>query len=390
MGLNETPSSERTHIGFFGIRNAGKSSLVNKITQQDMSIVSDTKGTTTDSVHKSMELLPIGAVVIIDTPGIDDEGALGELRVESAKKALNACDIALLVTENEKLNAAEIELLKLIKSKDIPYLIVHSKADLPAPRAADKLYVSAKTGEGIEALKERIAETANVRRKALHFVADFIQKNDTVVLVTPIDESAPKARMILPQQQAIRDIIDAHARAVVVQPQELADTLMAFSSPPALVVTDSQVFATVMQIVPEHIPLTSFSILMARYKEFLNSAVRGAYQLDKLPNGAHILISEGCTHHRQCNDIGTVKLPAWIRNYTHKDFQFSFSSGHTFPDDLTAFNLIVHCGGCMLGDAEMKSRQDAAEKQHTYFTNYGTLIAHMNGILERSLRIINE
>lgn len=387
MGLNSTPASERVHIGFFGVRNAGKSSLVNRITNQDMSVVSDVKGTTTDAVKKSMELLPIGPVVIIDTPGIDDTGTLGEKRVESAKKILSACHIAVLVTENDKLGEDELALLKSIKVKDIPYLIVHSKSDITGTKDG-KLYVSAKTGDGIEALKTELAKAIGAENKKVRFVADFIKANDTVILVTPIDASAPKGRMILPQQQAIRDILDANACATVVQPEQLTLTLNSLKQPPALVITDSQVFGKVMKLVPRDIPLTSFSILMARYKGFLNEAVKGAHMLDKLPEGANILISEGCTHHRQCEDIGTVKLPHWLEDYTKKKLHFHFTSGHGFPDDLSAYDLVIHCGGCMLNDAEMKNRMLTADKQNTPFTNYGTVIAKMNGILDRSIEII--
>ena len=387
MGLNSTPASERVHIGFFGIRNAGKSSLVNKITNQDMSVVSDVKGTTTDAVKKSMELLPVGAVVIIDTPGFDDEGALGEKRVESARKILNSCNVAVLVTENEKLNADELELLKLIKNRDIPYLIVHNKADLTGSKD-DKLYVSSVTGEGIEKLKEEIARVTGTLGKEIHFISDFINKGDTVILVCPIDESAPKGRMILPQQLAIRDIIDKEGIATVIQPEQLTSTLENLKRSPALVVTDSQVFGKVSALVPESIRLTSFSVLMARYKGFLNTAVKGAEALDTLKDGDTVLISEGCTHHRQCNDIGTVKLPSWLKAYTGKKLNFEFTSGHGFPNSLFGYALVVHCGGCMLNDVEIQSRYKTAETQKIPFTNYGTVIAKMNGILERSIEII--
>ncbi len=387
MGLNSTPASERVHIGFFGIRNAGKSSLVNKITNQDMSVVSDVKGTTTDAVKKSMELLPVGAVVIIDTPGFDDEGELGKKRVESARKILSSCNVAILVTENEKLNSDELELLKLIKNRDIPYLIVHNKSDITGSKEG-KLYVSTVTGEGIEKLKEEIARITGTLGKEIHFVSDFIKSGDTVILVCPIDESAPKGRMIMPQQLAIRDIIDKGATATVVQPEQLEGALNNLNKPPALVVTDSQVFGKVSKLVPESIRLTSFSVLMARYKGFLNTAVKGAQALDALNEGARVLISEGCTHHRQCNDIGTVKLPSWLKAYTGKELNFDFTSGHGFPGDLTDYDLVVHCGGCMLNDAEMQNRMKTAETQKIPFTNYGTAIAKMNSILDRSIEII--
>lgn len=384
MSLNDTASAERVHIGFFGVRNAGKSSLVNRITNQEMSVVSDVKGTTTDSVRKAMELLPVGPVVIIDTPGIDDEGELGEKRVKSAKKTLDMCDVAVLVTENETLNEAENGLVAIFREREIPYLVVVNKSDLKQDFDKSKLYVSALTGEGVEELKERIAEKAKIRTKEVRLVADFISEGDTVILVIPIDESAPKGRIILPQQQALRDILDAHARALVCQPEELEKTLDIFREPPKLVITDSQVFAKVMKIVPENINLTSFSIIMARYKGFLDTALDGANKLDSLENGAKILVCEGCTHHRQCEDIGTVKLPRWLREYTGKELNFEFTSGHGFPDNLCDYDLVLHCGGCMLGDAEMKSRADAAKSAGVAFTNYGTVIAKLNGILERS------
>ncbi len=390
MGLNDTPSSERLHIGFFGIRNAGKSSLVNRITNQQVSLVSEVKGTTTDAVKKSMELLPLGPVVIIDTAGIDDEGELGEKRVLATREVLKACDIAILVTENEKLNKAEVELLKVIKSKDIPYLIVHNKADLQSEFSDDKIYVSAVTGDGIEELKETIAKLLSDKIKEIHFVSDFISEGDAVILVCPIDESAPKGRLILPQQLAVRDIIDKGGLALVVQPEELTKAIENLKTPPALVVTDSQAFKRVMTLVPESIPLTSFSILMARYKGFLYTALEGANELDKLNYSSKILISEGCTHRRQCNDIGTVKLPKWIEEYTNKKFRFEFTSGHGFPEDLSGYDLVIHCGGCMLNDNEMKNRRLTAEKQQVPFTNYGTVIAKMNGILERSIEIIKQ
>ena len=388
MGLNSTPSSERAHIGFFGLRNAGKSSLVNKITNQDMSLVSDIKGTTTDAVKKSMELLPIGPVVIIDTAGIDDEGELGEKRVEATKKVLKTCDIAILVTENNKLNADELALFKAIKEQEIPYLIVHSKSDI-TEKTEGRLYASAVTGEGIEELKGEIAKALGTKRKKVRLVADFINEGDTVVFVTPIDSSAPKGRLILPQQQAIRDVLDKNAVSVVTQVPQLEAALTSLKNPPALVVTDSQAFYEVMKIVPESIKLTSFSILMARYKGFLSEAVKGAETLDKLKDGARILICEGCTHHRQCEDIGTVKIPRLLRIFTGKELQLDFTSGHGFPDKLMGYDLIIHCGGCMLNDAEMKSRIDEAAKQGVPITNYGTVLAKLNGILERSTEIVN-
>lgn len=387
MSLNSTPSSERVHIGFFGVRNAGKSSLVNRITNQDMSLVSEVKGTTTDAVKKSMELLPIGPVVIIDTAGIDDEGDLGSMRVEATKKILKACNIAVLVTENEKLNPEEIALLKAIKERDIPYLIAHNKSDI-TPKTDGKLYVSAKTGEGVEELKEEIAKALGMENKKVRFIADFIKEGETVILVTPIDSSAPKGRMILPQQQAIRDILDANAICIVTQVNELKSSIENLKNPPALVVTDSQAFSEVMKIVPSEIPMTSFSILMARYKGFLNNAIKGAKAIDSLKDGDRVLICEGCTHHRQCEDIGTVKLPRLLKAYTGADLKLEFTSGHGFPDNLKDYDLIIHCGGCMLNDAEMKSRITDAETQGVPITNYGTALAKFSGILNRSIEII--
>lgn len=391
MGLNSTPSSERIHIGFFGVRNAGKSSLVNRITNQDVSVVSDVKGTTTDAVKKSMELLPLGAVEIIDTPGIDDEGELGEKRVQSANKILNMCDIAVLVSEAQReLNTAENELIAIFKKRNIPYLIALNKSDLSKKinSADNSVIVSAKDNTGIEELKEAISKALGTAKKEIKLVGDFIVENDVVVLVTPIDESAPKGRMILPQQQAIRDIIDSNAICVAVQPEQLEETLNKIK--PALVITDSQVFKKIMNIVPESIPLTSFSILLARYKGFLDTAVNGALKIDDLKDGAKILISEGCTHHRQCEDIGTVKLPKWLEAYTDKKFNFEFSSGHGFPEDLSEYDFILHCGGCMLGDKEMLYRMNLANEQGIPFSNYGTVIAYINGILERSIQITKD
>ena len=389
MGLNSTPSSERIHIGFFGVRNAGKSSLVNRITNQEVSVVSSVKGTTTDSVKKSMELLPLGAVEIIDTPGFDDYGELGKKRVASTKKILSMCDIAVLVVEgNNELNKTEKELISVFNERAVPYLIAHNKADLISGYENDEqnIFVSAKEGFGIEELKEAIGKTLGSAKKEIRLVADFIKENDFVILVTPIDESAPKGRMILPQQQAIRDIIDANAVCLVVQPEQLEYTLKI--TKPALVITDSQVFKKVMNIVPDSIPLTSFSILLARYKGFLDTAVNGVKNIDSLNDGARILVAEGCTHHRQCEDIGTVKLPKWLEGYTGKKFKYEFTSGHGYPEDLSSYDLILHCGGCMLGDKEMHYRMNRANEQGIPFTNYGTAIAYINGILERSIEII--
>jgi [FeFe] hydrogenase H-cluster maturation GTPase HydF len=390
MGLNNTPSSERLHIGFFGLRNAGKSSLVNRITNQDVSVVSDVKGTTTDPVKKTMELLPLGPVVIIDTPGYDDEGTLGEKRIETTKKVLSTCDIAILVTENDTLNAAESELLDIFKSRGIPYLIAHNKSDLRknTTNTDREIHVSAKDNAGIEELKAAIGQNVKIREKEVRLVGDFIQAGDAVILVTPIDASAPKGRMILPQQQAIRDILDSHAVCIVTQVEELAQTIKNCAVPPALVITDSQAFKDVMQIVPSDIPLTSFSILLARYKGFLDIAVKGAAAIKSLKDGDKVLVCEGCTHHRQCEDIGTVKLPKWLQNFTDKKLTFDFTSGHGFPDNLSDYSLVLHCGACMLTDNEVNLRMKTAENAGIPITNYGTAIALMNGILERSTEII--
>lgn len=388
MTLNDTPSGERIHIGFFGMRNAGKSSLVNRITNQQMSLVSDVKGTTADAVKKAMELLPLGPVVIIDTAGIDDEGALGELRVKATLEILKSCDLAVLVTENDELQEAEKQLVSIIEDRKLPMITVRNKSDLSQIREEGKIYVSALTGEGIEALKKEIARLAPKKDKEIHLVSDFINRGDTVILVTPIDESAPKGRMILPQQQAIRDIIDFGGIALVVQPEELTQALGGLKNPPALVVTDSQAFGKVMKLVESDIPLTSFSILMARYKGFLDVALKGTAAIDTLPENAKILIAEGCTHHRQCEDIGTVKLPRWLRDYTGKNLEFTFTSGHGYPENLADFDLVIHCGACMLGEAEMNSRRNAAVEAGVPFTNYGMTIAKINGILDRSTEIL--
>ena len=398
MSLNDTPMAQRIHIGFFGLTNAGKSSLVNVITNQPMSLVSDVKGTTTDPVRKSMELLPLGPVVIIDTPGYDDEGMLGDLRIGRMKEVLATCDIAVFVTENDTPVKEEAELLALIKARNIPCIVAGNKTDLVPSggrsSAEDNedtfqgfpvIPVSAKSGQGIEELKEAIAGALKQDEKEVRLVADLIGKGDTIVLVIPIDSSAPKGRLILPQQQAIRDILDAGAVSIVTSVEGLAATLDGLKEPPALVITDSQAFAKVSKIVPDRIPLTSFSILMARYKGFLRCAVKGAGAIDTLGDHAKILIAEGCTHHRQCGDIGTVKLPAWLKKYTGKDFELTFTSGHGYPEDVSGFDLIIHCGGCMLNDNEVRNRMMAAENASVPFTNYGTAIAHMNGILARSI-----
>lgn len=391
MSLNQTTSAERIHIGFFGLRNAGKSSLINQITKQEVSLVSDIKGTTTDPVKKSMEILPLGPVLLIDTPGLDDEGELGLLRVKRANDMLSICDIAILVTENDILNDLENNLLNTIKNKNIPYLIAHNKIDKSIDTKRNSLndyYVSAKEGIGIEELKEGIAKSYTTNLKETHFVSDFIDEFDTVVLVCPIDKSAPKGRLILPQQQAIRDILDKHATAYITQVEELPSLLNNLKEKPKLVITDSQAFNKVMKIVPNDIPLTSFSILMARYKGFLDTAVKGAMVIDSLEDGANVLICEGCTHHRQCEDIGTVKLPAWLKKYTGKELNFTFTSGHGYPTDLDKYDIIIHCGACMLNDNEVRNRMQDAINKRVPFTNYGIAIAYINGILNRSIEII--
>jgi len=389
MGLNDTPKGERIHIGFFGCRNAGKSSLVNAVTGSQISVVSNVKGTTTDAVEKAMELLPLGPVLIIDTPGFDDKGELGEKRVNSAKKVLRRCDISVLVTDcTAPESKAEKELISVFKEKNIPYIIVKNKADLIG--AAGDNYVSARTGQGIDALKEKISRLLKTDGEKHRLAGDLINPNDFVVLVTPIDASAPKGRLILPQQQVIRDLLEAGAASIVIKETELEDTLKSLGKRPSLVITDSQVFETVSKIVPSDIMLTSFSILMARYKGFLRTAVKGAYAIDRLNDGDRILISEGCTHHRQCEDIGTVKLPKWLCEYTGKKLDLSFSSGGTFPEDIENYSLIIHCGGCMLNEQEIKYRMTLAEQKNIPFTNYGTAIAHMKGILDRSLKIFGE
>ena len=389
MSLNATPSGERVHIGFFGRRNAGKSSVVNAFTGQELSVVSEVKGTTTDPVLKSMELLPLGPVVIMDTPGFDDEGALGELRVKKTKQVLNRADCAVLVVDaTVGLTPVDRELLSLFREKDLPYLIAYNKSDLaaaPGELEEPGLLVSAKTGENIHELKERVARLVDREGPQPHLVADLLAPGDLVVLVVPIDSAAPKGRLILPQQQTIRDILEARAVSVVTGVEELPQTLQSLGKAPRLVITDSQAFGAVNKLVPRQIPLTSFSILMARYKGTLDQSAAGAAQLDQLQDGDKVLLSEGCTHHRQCEDIGTVKIPRWLREYTGKDLVLEHSSGRDFPEDLSPYRLIIHCGGCMLGEREMAYRQKTAQDAGVPFTNYGMAIAQMHGILQRSL-----
>ena len=411
MGLNSTPSANRVHIGFFGRRNAGKSSVVNAVTGQELAVVSDTKGTTTDPVYKSMELLPIGPVMIIDTPGFDDEGALGELRVRKTKQVLNKTDIAVLVVDaTEGKKQCDEELIRIFKEKEIPYIIVNNKADLLSDEISEKVcqnnvseqrkaeqnallssgqeqYVSALTGAGIYELKECIGKLTPNEDMTLKIVGDLLHPGDFVVLVVPIDSAAPKGRLILPQQQTIRDVLEANAAAIVVKESELKQTLEQLGRSPAMVITDSQVFERVSEEVSEEIPLTSFSILMARYKGYLETAVNGVAAIDHLKDGDKILISEGCTHHRQCDDIGTVKILRWLKQHTGKELIIETSSGTEFPEDLTSYALVIHCGGCMLNEREVKYRMKCAEDQKVPFTNYGIAIAQMKGILKRSIEL---
>ena len=400
VGLNQTPMSERTHIGFFGKRNAGKSSVMNAVTGQELAVVSDVKGTTTDPVYKSMELLPLGPVVMMDTPGIDDEGELGSMRVRKSYQVLNKTDAAVLVIDGTVGASAEDEtLLERIRKKNIPFIVVINKKEL-ADTATEEVVkrrltlddgqlvlVSAANGEGIHELKERIASIARVEEPAKYLVRDLLEPSDIAVLVVPIDSAAPKGRLILPQQQTIRDILEADAVSVVVKENGVKNALGQLNKKPKMVITDSQVFAQVAADTPEDIQLTSFSILMARYKGNLEQAVRGVTALDGLEDGDMVLISEGCTHHRQCDDIGTVKIPRWIREYTGKDVQIVTSSGTEFPDDLKKYKLIIHCGGCMLNEREMKYRLSCAADQGVPMTNYGIMIAYVKGILKRSVQI---
>lgn len=392
MGLNDTPAGNRIQIGFFGRRNAGKSSLVNAVTGQQLSVVSEYKGTTTDPVYKAMELLPLGPVMIIDTPGMDDEGELGELRIEKTKQVIRKIDIAILVVDgNIGLTSIEEEFVAMLKERQIPYSIVYNKADIVDEmdvQEEQSIWVSAVTKQGITELKERVAHLVKVEDSRFQIVGDLLHPLDFVVLVIPIDSAAPKGRLILPQQQVIRDILEAGAIPVVTRDTELQQTLNRLGVKPYMVITDSQAFKKVAACTPDDIYLTSFSILMARWKGFLSTAVQGVEALSQIEDGDKILIAEGCTHHRQCEDIGTVKLPQWIRTYTGREPEFVFCSGTEFPEDLHAFKLVVHCGGCMLNEKEMRYRMQSAVAQQIPFTNYGILIAHMNGILARSIEVI--
>ncbi|SDB23764.1 [FeFe] hydrogenase H-cluster maturation GTPase HydF [Eubacterium oxidoreducens] len=401
MSLNQTPSSERVHISFFGKRNAGKSSLINAVTGQELAVVSDVAGTTTDPVRKAMELLPIGPVLMIDTPGFDDEGLIGEKRVQKTKQVLNMTDIALLVMDaTQPADESDRQLVELFTAKSIPFLVVYTKSDLirikPKEEFAQEkgflgsIVVCANTGENIYELKELIGKTLKESKQDKHLIADLISPGDVIVLVIPIDESAPKGRIILPQQQVLRDILETGAKAMVVRETELASALKELKEPPALVITDSQVFHYVNQIVPDNIMLTSFSILLARYKGFLDSALEGVRALDDLQDGDTVLISEGCTHHRQCEDIGTVKIPNWLNVYTGKKIRFKTTSGREFCEDLSEYKLVIHCGGCMLNEREMIYRMKTANDEGVPFTNYGILIAHVNGILKRAIQIFEK
>lgn len=390
MGLQDTPSSERVQIGFFGCRNAGKSSLVNAVTNQEMAVVSPVKGTTTDPVTKAMELLPLGPVLIIDTPGIDDEGGLGEQRVKRTKQILNRIDCAVLVVDSVAgKTKADEELLNLFQEKQIPFLVAYNKSDLQMPILSGKneVAVSALQKTGIEELKERIAALGKENQKERMLVRDLVKAEDLVVLVTPIDSSAPKGRLILPQQQTIRDLLETDAIPVVTKENTLKTTLESLAKRPALVITDSQAFAQVSKDTPLDIPLTSFSILMARYKGFLEGAVQGVAAIETLQDGDKVLICEGCTHHRQCEDIGTVKIPRWLRQHTGKELELVHTSGKDFPEDLSPYRLVIHCGGCMLNEREVAYRQKCAADAGIPFTNYGIAIAYMTGILKRSIEI---
>ena len=404
MGLNNTPNADRVHIGIFGRRNAGKSSVINAVTGQNLAIVSDVLGTTTDPVYKAMEILPLGPVVLIDTPGLDDVGELGELRVQKAFQVLNKTDIALLILDvNSGFSKEEEKLLELVKEKNIPFVAVLNKTDIAKEdkiKEFEKLLkdkynienvvsVSAEKKDGIFELKEKIA-SLNTEKEKSPIISDLVCPGELAVLVVPIDESAPKGRLILPQQQTIRDLLDNNAMAAVTQVTTLAKTLEGFKEPPKIVVTDSQAFKEVAKIVPESVPLTSFSILFARHKGELSTLVKGVKAMDNLKDGDTVLISEGCTHHRQCNDIGSVKIPNAVRKYTGKNLNFEFTSGGEFPLDLSKYSLIIHCGGCMLNEREMKYRIACANDAGIPMVNYGVLLAHVNGILKRSLEPVEK
>lgn len=392
MSLSGTPSGERVHIGFFGRTNAGKSSLVNAVTDQELAVISSVKGTTTDPVYKSMELLPIGPVMIIDTPGFDDISTLGELRIKKTKQVIGKTDIAVLVVDaKEGIDDSDRELIELFKKADIPYLTVYNKTDLLTevlPHKENEIYISAKNKDGIHQLKELIGKMVKPDEER-SLVKDLLHEDDFVVLVVPIDSSAPKGRLILPQQQVIRDVLEANAMAIVVKDTELDSALQSLGKMPSMVITDSQVFHFVDSVVPKNIPLTSFSILMARYKGFLEVAVKGLKAIESLKDGDIVLIAEGCTHHRQCEDIGTVKIPKWLKASTGKEISIETVSGREFPEDLSKYAMVIHCGGCMLNAKEMQTRMKKALEQGVAFTNYGVIIAYMNGILDRSLSVFD-
>lgn len=399
MGMNDTPSGERIHIGFFGRRNAGKSSLLNAVTGQELAVVSETEGTTTDPVYKAMELLPLGPVMLIDTPGFDDEGALGQQRVKKTRQVLEKTDIAVLVADaSAGMSACDEELLALFKEREVPFLVVFNKSDKAdlhraeevqdKNKIADVIYLSAKTGEGVRELKEKLASMRSDKEER-HLASDLVRPLDTVVLVVPIDSAAPKGRLILPQQQTIRELLEAGAVVMVTRESELSQTLAKLKEKPAFVITDSQAFEEVAAIVPADIPLTSFSILMARYKGFLQIALEGVKTIDSLKDGDRVLIAEGCTHHRQCDDIGTVKIPRFLKKYTGKELVIETSSGTGFPEDLTPYALVIHCGGCMLNEREVLRRMRFAKRQGVPVTNYGIAIAQMKGILGRSIEHVH-
>jgi [FeFe] hydrogenase H-cluster maturation GTPase HydF len=393
MGLNDTPKSDRIHIGIFGRRNAGKSSIINAITSQNLAVVSKVKGTTTDPVQKAMELLPLGPVMIIDTPGIDDEGELGKMRVEKSYQVLNKTDIALLVVDgNEGLTQCDKDLIEEIKKRKLPYLIILNKSDEVCNRynIENSIWVSAETKENLWELKERISKLVPNENMTLKIVGDLLDPEDIVVLVVPIDSAAPKGRLILPQQQTIRDVLEAGAISVVTRDTELPQTLKSLGKKPKIVVTDSQAFGKVKNDVPEDILLTSFSILFARYKGDLAEQIKAVKAIDSLKDGDYVLISEGCSHHRQCDDIGTVKIPRWLKEHSGKKINYEFSSGTEFPRDLSKYKAVIHCGGCTLNEKEMKHRIAVAKEQNVPITNYGIFIAYTQGILKRSLQAFPE
>lgn len=394
MDLNQVSTGERVHIGFFGCTNAGKSSLVNAVTGQSVSLVSEVQGTTTDAVRKAMELLPLGPVMIVDTPGFDDKGILGEKRIENTRKVLETVDAASLVCDAQRgISEQDKVLIDIFNEKKVPYIIAYSKADL-AETLADipdnAVYVSSVTGQGIAEFKEKLARLIPEKTNKIEIVNTFVKKGDVVILVTPIDESAPKGRIILPQQNVLRNLLDIGACGIVVQPMQLEDTLKNLKEPPAAVITDSQVFGEIAQIVPKDIPLTSFSILFANYKGVLSNCVKAVSKLEQIKDGDRILIAEGCTHHRQCNDIGSVKIPAWLKKHTGKEVVFEFNSGREFAQDLSKYAMVIHCGGCMLTEKDVTSRMEKSCAQDVPFVNYGILIAYMKGILKRSLEVFPE